>query len=252
MSSFNLDGKIAVVTGASQGIGRAIAIALAEAGASVVVSDLGGKSAAVAAVCAEISDAGGVAFPCELDVTNQSQITEAFDSVIEAHGRLDILVNNAGIAVRGPALDITPDDWDRVMNVNIRGMFFCVQAAVRHMIGSGGGRVINIASQRAMSASIDNAPYIASKAGITGLTRALALEWVQHGITVNAVGPGPVETDMIATMSPDQESQIMSRSPIGRRLQPDEVAGTVVFLASPAAAAINGQVLMVDGGWTVA
>ena len=252
MSNFTLDGKVAVVTGASQGIGRAIALALAGVGASVVVTDLPEKVESTLAVCDEITNSGGNAFISDLDVTDQSRITEVIDGVAEYHGSLDILVNNAGVAVRGPALDISPDDWDRVMNVNIRGMFFCTQAAVRHMIGSGGGRVINIASQRALAASIDNAPYIASKAGIAGLTRALALEWVRHGITVNAVGPGPVETDMVADMTADQERQFMARSPIGRRLQPDEVAGTVVFLATPAASAINGQVLMVDGGWTVA
>jgi NAD(P)-dependent dehydrogenase (short-subunit alcohol dehydrogenase family) len=252
MSNFTLDGKVALVTGASQGIGRAIAIALAEAGPSVVVSDLAAKSAAVSTVCDEIIGTGGTAFPVELDITDQSQITEAFDGVVEAHGQIDVLVNNAGVAVRGPAVDITPDDWDFVMNVNMRGMFFCAQAAVKHMIGNGGGRVINIASQRAQSAAAENVPYIASKAGVTGLTRALALEWVPHGITVNAVGPGPVETDMVADMTVDQERAFMARSPISRRLQPDEVAGTVVFLATPAADAINGQVLMVDGGWTVA
>jgi 2-deoxy-D-gluconate 3-dehydrogenase len=252
MSNFSLDGKVALVTGASQGIGRAIAIALAESGASVVVTDRPEKMESALSVCDEISNTGGNAFLSDLDVTNQTRISEVFDGVAEAHGRIDILVNNAGIAVRGPALTITPDDWDRVMDVNIRGMFFCTQAAVRHMINQGSGRVINIASQRALSAAIDNAPYIASKAGVTGLTRALALEWIQQGITVNAIGPGPAETEMVADMTADQERQFMSRSPIGRRLQPDEVAGAVVFLATPAASAINGQVLMVDGGWTVA
>ena len=253
MGRFSLDGKLAVVTGASQGIGRAIAIALAEAGASVVVSDLTQKMPATLSVCDEIANSGGNSFPCELDVTDQPRISKVFDGVVETHGRLDILVNNAGLTVRGPALEITPDDWDRVMDVNLRGMFFCAQAAAGHMIAGGeGGRIINVASQRAVSASVDNSPYIASKAGAAGMTRALALEWVRHDITVNAIGPGPVETDMTATMTTDQERQILSRSPIGRRLQPDEVTGAVVFLATPAASAITGQLLMIDGGWTVA
>ncbi|NQW16061.1 MAG: SDR family oxidoreductase [Chloroflexi bacterium] len=252
MNRFSLDGKIALVTGASQGIGRAIAIALAEAGATVVVSDLAEKSAPASAVCEEIANSGGSAFRRELDVTNESQIAETFEGVVEAHGRLDILVNNSGIARHGPALDITPDDWDRVMNVNLRGMFFCAQAAARYIIDGGGGRIINIASQRAVSASANNAPYIASKAGAAGLTRALALEWVKHGITVNAIGPGPVETDMVAGLGPEAEQAVISRSPIGRRLVPDDISGAAVFLASPAAASINGQLLMVDGGWTAA
>ena len=252
MDGFRLDGKVALVTGGAQGIGRAISLALASAGASVVVSDLAAKSSAVDAVCSEIEAAGGAASACELDVTATSRLAAVFDGVVAANGQLDILVNNAGILVRKPTLEITEDDWDSVFNVNLRGLFFCAQAAAKHMVSRGEGRIINIASQRALSASVGNAPYIASKAAVAGLTRALALDWVASGITVNAIGPGPVDTPLLADASPELERDIELRSPIGRRLQPEEIASAVVYLASPAAAAVNGHLLLVDAGWTAA
>ncbi|MCH7740455.1 MAG: SDR family oxidoreductase [Chloroflexi bacterium] len=252
MDGFKLDGKVALVTGAAQGIGRAISIALADAGATVVVSDIAAKSSAVDAVCVEITAAGGTASACELDVTATSRLAAVFDGVVADSGRLDILVNNAGILVRKPALEITEEDWDRVFSVNLRGLFFCAQAAAKHMVARGDGRIINIASQRALSASAGNAPYIASKAAVAGLTRALALDWISSGITVNAVGPGPVDTPLLADASPEMDLDIVRRSPAGRRLQPEEIAGAVVYLASPAAAAVNGHLLLVDAGWTIA
>lgn len=247
---FRLDSKLALVTGASQGIGRAIAVALAEAGAAVIVSDVAPKAVGVSAVCDEIRSSGGVAYECELDVTDQALIESTFAGVEKKHGPLDILVNNAGVAERKPALEVSREDWDRVLDVNLRGTFFCAQSAARRMIDNGGGRIINISSQRAISASTNNAPYIASKAALVGLTRALALEWVQHGITVNAVGPGPVETDLVAEITPEMERAVLSRSPIGRRLLPEEITGAVVFLASPAGSGVNGHLLLVDAGWT--
>ncbi len=252
MDGFKLDGKTALVTGAAQGIGRAISLALAGAGASVVVSDIAAKLPALDEVCSEIVAAGGTASACELDVAATSRLAAAFDGVVAASGQLDILVNNAGILVRKPTLEITEEDWDRVFSVNLRGLFFCAQAAAKHMITRGEGRIINIASQRALSASSGNAPYIASKAAVAGLTRALALDWISSGITVNAVGPGPVDTPLIAGVSPELERDMERRSPAGRRLQPEEIAGAVVFLASPAAAAVNGHLLLVDAGWTIA
>ena len=218
----------------------------------MVVSDLAAKSSAIDAVCREIGAAGGTASACELDVTATSRLAAVFDSVVAANGQLDILVNNAGILVRKPTLEITEDDWDRVFDVNLRGLFFCAQAAAKHMVSRGEGRIINIASQRALSASVGNAPYIASKAAVAGLTRALALDWVASGITVNAIGPGPVDTPLLADASPELERDIELRSPIGRRLQPEEIASAVVYLASPAAAAVNGHLLLVDAGWTAA
>lgn len=250
--NFRLDGRVALVTGASQGIGRAIARALAGAGATVVVSDLAAKTPAVDSVCREIAAAGGKASGCELDVTDTARLPAVFDRLIDAHGRLDILVNNAGVVARKPALDITEADWDRVLGINLRGLFFCAQTAARHMAAHGGGRIINIASQRVLSAAPNSAPYTASKAGVAGLTRALALEWFAHGITVNAVGPGPVDTPLAADAGPEMEREIAFRSPTGARLQPDDIVGAVVFLASPAASAVNGHLLLVDAGWTAA
>lgn len=156
VDGFRLDGKVALVTGAAQGIGRAISLALASAGASVVVSDIAAKSSAVDAVCSEIGAAGGTASACDLDVTATSRLAAVFDGVVAANGQLDILVNNAGILVRKPTLEITEDDWDRVFDVNLRGLFFCAQAAAKHMVSRGEGRIINIASQRALSASVGN------------------------------------------------------------------------------------------------
>lgn len=247
---FRLDGKVAVVTGAGQGIGRAIALALADAGAAVAVTGLPERRADLDAVREEISAAGGTASAFELDVASTSSISSAFDRMVAVLGRVDVLVNNAGIRAGGPSLEVTESDWDRVLAVNLRGTFFCSQAAARHMIENGGGRIVNIASQLVVSAAPERAAYIASKGGIVALTKTLAVEWARNGMTVNAIGPGPTDTPMTADSDQATATRLAARSPIGRRLKPDEIAGAVVFLAGPAAAAITGQLLMVDGGWT--
>ena len=247
---FRLDGKVAVVTGGSQGIGRAISIALADAGASVAVTNLRGKQDDVQALCGEIARSGGTARGYELDVTETAAIPAAMDRIAADLGRLDILVNNAGVRSEIPSTELTEAEWDLVMGVNLKGTFFCAQAAVRHMLAQRSGRIVNVASQLAVAARPERAAYIASKGGVVALTKVLALEWAASGITVNAIGPGPTDTDMTANGGPDAEARIVQRSPIGRRLQPEEIAGAVVFLASPAAAAITGHHLIVDGGWT--
>jgi NAD(P)-dependent dehydrogenase (short-subunit alcohol dehydrogenase family) len=246
---FRLDGKCALVTGAAQGIGRSIAIGLAAAGARVAVTDVPSKQAKIDGVCAEIRAAGGEAHGYGFDVTRTSEIAGAFERAASDMGGFDILANNAGIAARGPAMDQTEEDWDRVLNVNLKGMFFCAQAAARHMKDHGGGRIINTGSQVAESARVWNAAYTASKGGVVSLTRALAVEWVQYGINVNAVGPGPVDTELVSDTPDHIEAQVAHRSPLGRRLDPGDIAGAFVYLASPAASGVVGHHLLVDGGW---
>jgi 2-deoxy-D-gluconate 3-dehydrogenase len=242
---FKLNGKVAVVTGAGQGIGEACALALGQAGATVAVTGLADRRADLDKVCAEITAAGGQAKAFTLDVSDIASIALAFEL-----GSLNILVNNAGVRVNGPSLGISARDWDWVLGVNLKGTFFCCQAAAAHMATHGGGGIVNIASQLVVSAAPERAAYIASKGGIVSLTKALAVEWASLGIQVNAVGPGPTDTPMTASAIPTASAQILARSPIGRRLQPREIATSVVFLASPASGAITGQHLLVDGGWT--
>ena len=248
--SFRLDGKVAVVTGAGQGIGEACALALGRAGATVAVTGLSANHDDLKNVCAAVTLDGGRAEPFVLDVSDTASIAPTVQRIAVALGGLDIFVNNAGIRANGPSISLTEQDWDRVLDVNLKGTFFCCQAAARHMQANGSGRIINIASQLAVTAAPERAAYIASKGGIVALTKTLAVEWARLGITVNAVGPGPTETPMTASGDATALAQIVSRSPLGRRLTPSEVAGAVVFLASPAATAITGHHLLVDGGWT--
>jgi NAD(P)-dependent dehydrogenase (short-subunit alcohol dehydrogenase family) len=248
---FRLDGLVALVTGGSQGIGKALALGLARAGASVAVADLPEKAGAAKQVQQQIRQDGGVARVYVLDVRNVPGIQSTVDQVAADMGRLDIMVNNAGVRVRKPSLEVTEAEWDGVLDVNLKAMFFGAQAAARHMLAQGNGRIINVASQLGVTALPERAAYCASKGGAVNLTRALALEWAKSGMTVNAIGPGPTNTPMVEeTMSPETLAELQSRSPIGRRLDPEDMVGAVVFLASPAASGVNGHLLLVDAGWT--
>ena len=247
MPDFRLDGKACLVTGAGRGIGRAIAIALSEAGANVA---LGLRDAATGRDLAEQIGA----LPLQMDVTDLGQVSDAVDAVASEFGRLDVLVNNAGIGPpETPAEDVAVEDFDATVALNLRGTFFASQAAGRVMIGQGSGRIVNLSSQAGFVALPGEAVYCMTKAAISHLTKCLAVEWGEHGINVNAVAPTFIATPGTepALSDPafraDVEERIAALHRIGT---PDDVTGAVVFLASPAASLVTGQTLIVDGGWT--
>ena len=250
----SLEGKVALVTGSARGIGAALAVGLAQAGASVAVSDMAERLDLARQTQARVESEGVASGVYELDVLDLPGMTAAIDRITDDFGRLDILVNNAGIRIRKPALEVTEAEWDATVDTNLKGLFFCAQAAVRPMIRQGWGRIVNIASQLSVIAMADRVPYVASKSGVAGLTRALAVEWTKYGVNVNAIGPGPTETPgMLAADTRDGDevqTEIRLRMPLGRRMQPDELVGAAVYLSSPAAGATTGHLLLVDGGWT--
>jgi len=243
--SFDLKNKVALVTGASRGIGFGLAKSLAAAGARVAVA---ARTRAELVALAE--SIGGLAV--ELDVTSVASITGAVERVVSELGGIDILVNNAGLGANHPALEVTEADWDELMAVNLKGLFFCCQAAARHMLAKGYGRIINISSQASLVGIVDHALYCASKGGVNQLTRVLALEWSARGVTVNAVAPTFIYTPGTRERldQPEYLRQVLARIPAGRVGSIDDVAGAVIYLASDAAGLVTGSVLPVDGGWT--
>jgi NAD(P)-dependent dehydrogenase (short-subunit alcohol dehydrogenase family) len=247
---FRLDGQTALVTGASRGIGASLARALAGAGAQVALAAR--TRAELDRVASEIADAGGDALAVELDLRDVDSIDAAVEATLARYGKLDVLVNNAGIGTNHDALDLRVADWDELMTVNLRGLFFACQAAGRHMVARGSGRIVNISSQAGQVGIVRHAAYCASKGGVEQLTRVLALEWGPHGVTVNAVAPTFIRTPGTAERLDDPEflADVLRRIPAGRVGSPMDVAGPVIFLASAASALVNGAVLTVDGGWT--
>lgn len=249
LEQFLLRDKCAVVTGGGDGIGRAAAILLAEAGAAVAVLDLDAARAEV--VRAEIANAGGKAMAVTADVTDEAALEEVFRRVVDTLGPVDILVNNAGLAIRGPADTFALEDWNRVLAVNLTGMFLCARIAARSMRGRSGA-IVNTASIMGLSGGLyPNVAYQTSKGGVVNMTRALALEWVDDGIRVNAVAPTYVRTNFIAPLlaDPVKAAHVIEATPMHRLAEPEEVAAAILFLASPAARMITGVTLPVDGGF---
>jgi 2-dehydro-3-deoxy-D-gluconate 5-dehydrogenase len=252
LEAFRLDGKVALVTGASRGLGRAMALGLAGAGASTAL--VGRDGATLEPVAREIETSMDREVICvPLDVADVAAIPAAVEQVIARFGRIDILVNNAGTNVRNAVVDITPEEWELVLDTNLKGAFFLTQQVGRQMIANGGGKILNIGSMTAFLGVPTVPAYSASKAALQQLTRLLAVEWAEHNIQVNAIAPGWISTDMTAPLKsrPDFEPRyrwILSRTPMGRFGEPEELVGAAVFLCSPAADFITGQVLAVDGG----
>jgi 3-oxoacyl-[acyl-carrier protein] reductase len=245
--TYVLAGQVAVVTGASRGIGRAVAVALGAAGATIVVN-YRTQGEAAEDTAARITGDGGKAVAACFDVGDAEAVRVAMQNVVDREGRIDILVNNAGLSHDGLLLRLKDEDWERVLRTNLTGVFHCTKAALRAMVRARYGRIVNLTSVVAAMGNAGQAAYAAAKAGVTGLTKSLAREVASRGVTVNAVAPGFVETDMTATLSAEQKAFYTNVIPVGRIATPEEVAAAVLFLASPAAGYITGHVLHVNGG----
>ena len=244
-----LEGKVALVTGGSRGIGRAIAVALGRLGAKVVVNYASNESAASESAAAVV-EAGGTAVTKRFDVADAAAVDASVKEIVATEGGLHILVNNAGIAVNTLVLGAKDADWKRAIDVNLNGTFYCCRAALRPLLKAKEvGRIINITSITGESGSAGQAPYVAAKAAIIGLTKTLAKEYATRGITANAVSPGFIETDMTANDLPaERRALLLKEIPLGRVGKPEDVAAAVAFLAGPGGAYITGQVLRVNGG----
>lgn len=242
-----LEGKVAVVTGASGGIGRAIAVAFGKAGASVAVH-YNGNEAKAAAVKTEIEEAGGKAEIFRCNVADFDACSEFIKNVVKTFGKIDILVNNAGITRDGLIMGMSEDDFDAVLDTNLKGSFNCIRFASRQMMRKKYGRIINITSVSGVAGNAGQANYSASKAGLIGLTKSVAKELASRNITANAIAPGFVKTEMTDVLPDDVKETAMKQIPLARFAEPEDIANAAVFLASDMASYITGQVLLVDGG----
>ena len=247
MPIFSLEGRVAMVTGCNKGLGQAMAVALAEAGADIV----GVNRREADQTRQRIASLGRRYISVEAELGKDRPADMVERAVTEA-GQIDILVNNAGMIRRAPALEFSEDDWDSVIDVNLKAAFFLAQHAARHMIERGmGGKIIHVASMLSFQGGIRVPSYTASKSGILGLTRLMANEWASQGVNVNAIAPGYMATDNTQALrdDPERSAEILGRIPAGRWGDPDDLAGAVVFLASPASDYVHGHTLAVDGGW---
>lgn len=246
---FDLTNKVALITGAAKGMGKAHSLVLAKAGAKVILTDIDFQEVQKSAQ--EIIDLGLEARTFKLDVTNKIEIDQVFDQVFEVYKRLDILINNAGILLSKPFLEITQEEWDKVLNINLKGQFLCAQKAAFLMKQNNWGRIINIssiASGEVGSGLALSAHYAASKGGVKALTETLALELAQYNITVNAIAPGAIETDMTKNLNEEVRKNLLNSIPLKRFGKPEEVANLAVFLASEEASYLTGSTIYIDGG----
>ncbi|MGO4221185.1 2-dehydro-3-deoxy-D-gluconate 5-dehydrogenase KduD [Lysobacter sp. TAF61] len=244
---FNLQGRVAVVTGANTGLGQGIALALAQAGADIAAAG----TSAPTETGEKVRALGRRFIAIEANLSSLEPVERIVRETVDGLGGLDILVNNAGMIRRADAVDFSEQDWDDVMNVNLKSAFFLAQAAGRHMIGQGSGKIINIASMLSFQGGIRVPSYAASKSGIAGITRLLANEWAGKGLNVNAIAPGYMVTNNTAQLRADEDrnAQILGRIPAGRWGEPSDLGGAAVFLASHASDYVNGAIIPVDGGW---
>jgi 2-deoxy-D-gluconate 3-dehydrogenase len=249
LEKFKLDGKVALVTGASVGLGQAMALALAEAGADVIAHcHFDGEAAET---CSQIEQLGRRTHSVSGDMADKNVPKKLIDEIVEKFGRIDILINNAGMIRRAPAVDFSDEDWSTVLEVNLSSVFRLSQAAGRQMIEQGAGKIVNIASLLSFQGGITVPAYTASKSGVAGLTKAFANEWAKHNINVNAIAPGYMATNNTTALRADENRnrQILERIPAGRWGNADDLAGAAVFLSSAASDYLQGHIMVVDGGW---
>lgn len=249
LDAFRLDKKVAIVTGSERGLGRGMAVALAEAGADIVGVTYVESAPETAAA---IQAAGRTYVHVQADLSSIEPIAHIVAFALKAFGQIDILVNNAGIITRNDSVDFTEKEWDDVMNINLKSVFFLCQAVARQFIAQGtGGKIVNIASMLSFQGGVRVPSYTASKSGVKGITMLMANEWAKHGITVNAIAPGYMATDNTTQLRADEKrsAEILARIPAGRWGLPEDIAGAVVFLTSKASDYVNGYTVAVDGGW---
>jgi len=250
-SYFDLTDQTAIVTGSSKGIGREIALLLAESGANIAL--IARNKEELEEVSREIEKLGRKALPIAFDLTNTNEIEEVVDQVYKHFGRIDILVNNAGINIPVPAEEVTIENWDLIMDINLKSVFFMSKAVGKYMKLRNRGKIVNMSSQMAFVGYYKRSAYSTSKGGITQLTKALAIEWASNNINVNAIAPTFIETPMTKAMFDDLEfkNEVLNRIPLGRLAKTEDLFGAVIYLASNASNMVTGQTLIVDGGWTV-